>query len=390
MAKNRPGHECGSSPSESWGEVKSAMPISRIRIAREVIRSNFAGLYPDIVRRIGIRPLYANFWVTTRCSGRCRTCTQWREDDHDEMDTRELKDVILRLRKAGVEIIYFVGGDVFLRDDIFELIQFAGELGLRTHLTINAYTVTEDIARALAASKVASLHLSLDTLTDDFDEIRGVKDASGKVLTALRLLMNRASSQLHLGITTTIMKRTIPAVPEVVRFALSNNLTVVFNLINFTHHFFATDFSREQYELDPENRKALTALIEWLKQKRLEHPRLMPRLDHLAWICRYFDDPHQRKMPCFQTLLKVCIRPNGDIRPCCSMETAGNLRMQEIDDILRSEQYIALLKKALSKDCPGCSCRYTLNLDLSPISWIREIGLRLGMVRRKRSDLELV
>jgi MoaA/NifB/PqqE/SkfB family radical SAM enzyme len=121
------------------------------------------------------------------------------------MDTRELKDVILSLRKAGVAIIYFVGGDVFLRDDIFELIQFAGDLGLRTHLTINAYTVTEDIARALAASKVASLHLSLDTLTDDFDDIRGVKDARGKVLTALRLLVNRASSQVQLGIATTTL-----------------------------------------------------------------------------------------------------------------------------------------------------------------------------------------
>jgi len=364
------------------------MPISRLRIAQEVIRSNFAGLYPDIVRRIGIRPLYANLWLTTRCSGQCQTCAQWRQNEHDEMDTREVKNLMLRLRKAGVAIIYFVGGDVFLRDDIFELIQFAAKLGLRTHLTINAYTVTEEIARALAASGVDSVHFSLDTLTADFDEIRGIKDAPAKVLTALRLLMNQAGLRLQLGITATIMKRTIPAVPEVVRFALANNLAVVFNLINFTHHFFATDFSREQYALDPENRKALAALVKWLKQRRLEHPRLMPRLDHLAWILRYFDDPQQRGTPCFQTLLKVCIQPNGDIGPCCSMETAGNLRLREIDDILRSEAYIALLKKALAKHCPGCSCRYNLNLDLSPVSWMREIGLRLRMVRRSKSDPE--
>jgi len=62
------------------------------------------------------------------------------------MDTQETKDVILRLRKAGVAFIYFGGGDVFLRDDIFELIRFAEQLGLRSHLTINAFTVTDEIA----------------------------------------------------------------------------------------------------------------------------------------------------------------------------------------------------------------------------------------------------
>lgn len=361
---------------------KPTMSIPWFRIAREVLRSNLAALHPGVLRQIGIRPLYANFWVTTQCSGRCQTCTQWREEADDEMDMQETKDAMLRLRRAGIVFIYFVGGDVFLRDDIFELVRFAEQLGLRSHLTINAFTVTEDIAKALLASKIASLHLSLDTLTRDFDHIRGIKDASGKVLHTLNILQQGGNSPIRLGITTTIMKRTIPAVPDVVRFALADNLTVFFNLINFTHHFFATDFSREEYELSSEDRRSLAALVSWLKQKRIEYPQLMPRLDHLDWISAYFEDCQQRKPPCFQTLLKVCVRPNGDVRPCCSMETAGNLRAQAIEDILRSEPYLALIRKALLKDCPGCSCRYALNLDVSPRSWIREIGLRTKMLRQ--------
>jgi MoaA/NifB/PqqE/SkfB family radical SAM enzyme len=305
------------------------------------------------------------------------------------MDTQETKEVIFRLRKAGIAIIYFVGGDVFLRNDIFELLRFAEELGLRTHLTINAFTVTEDIARALLASKIASLHLSLDALTGDFDQIRGIQDASGKVLHALRLLQKGGNSPIRLGITTTIMKRTIPTVPGVVRFALANNLTVYFNLINFTHHFFATDFSKEQYELSPEDKRSLAALVSWLKQKRIEFPHLMPRLDHLEWITGYFQDRQQKNTPCFQTLLKVCVLPNGDVRPCCSMETAGNLRTQAIEDILGSELYVALIRKALLKDCPGCGCRFPLTLDANPMSWIREIGLRMrwrgGLSESRRS-----
>jgi MoaA/NifB/PqqE/SkfB family radical SAM enzyme len=358
--------------------------VSRARIAGEILRSNLARMAPGMLSHMGIRPLYANFWVTTRCSGRCRTCTQWRQEADDEMPTEMAKDVIFRLREAGVRIIYLVGGDVFLREDIFELIRYAGELGLRSHLTINGFTVTEETARALAASGIASVHLSLDTLTEDFGRIRGIQDASGKVLRALDLLRN-GGGPIRLGITTTIMKRTIPAVRDVVRFALANNLTVFFNLINFTHDFFATDFSREQYELNGEEKRALAELVAWLKQKRVEYPRLMPRLDHLDWIGKYFEDRHQKKTACFQSLWKVCVRPNGDVRPCCSMEIAGNVRTGEVAEALRAERYLELVRKALAKDCPGCSCRYTLNLDVSPMSWLREVRLRAGMTWRKGS-----
>ncbi len=303
------------------------------------------------------------------------------------MDTRTAKDVILRLREAGVRIVYFVGGDVFLREDIFELIRYAGRLGMRSHLTVNGFTVTETVAREVAASGITSVHVSLDSLTGDFDRIRGIGDASGRVLRAVELLRN-GGGRMRLGISTTIMKRTIPAVRDVVRFALANDLTVFFNLINFTHDFFDTDFSRQQYELNGEERRELAGLLAWLKRKRVEYPRLMPRLDHLEWIGKYFDDRHQKRTACFQTLWKVCVRPNGDVRPCCSMEIAGNVRTGDVAEVLRSERYLDPVRKALAKDCPGCSCRYTLNLDVSPLSWAREIGLRAQMAWMKESAAE--
>lgn len=358
--------------------MRQAPGIPWLRISKEVLRCNIAGVYPDIIDEVGITPLYANFWVTTRCSGRCKTCMQWQDDRLEELGTEELKEIIYRLKKEGVFIIYFVGGDVFLRNDIFELIHFAAGLGLRAHLTINAYTVTEQIARALNASGIASLHLSLDSLNHDFDDIRGVEAASKKVLNALRLIQKYRDHRMSLGLSATIMKCTAPSVKEVVEFALQNNLTVFFNLINFTHDFFATDFSKEQHHLDPYEKEQLYELVQWLKQRHLEHRGLIPRLDHLEWILKYFSDYHQKGTPCFQTLLKVCVRANGDVRPCCSMEITGNLRKHSLKDIVRSEQYKGLLKKALNKDCPGCSCRYTLNLDVSMVSWFRELLNRFG------------
>lgn len=354
--------------------------IPWLRLAKEVARCNLAGVFPGILDRVGITPLYANFWVTTKCSGRCRTCKQWEDETTEELSTREIKEIILLLKDAGVLIIYFVGGDIFLREDIFELIHFTTQLGLRVHLTSNAFTVTEEIARALKASNLTSLHLSLDLLGDEFDDIRGVQEASRKVLHSLDLLLKDGNPRLKLGLTSTLMRATLPGVKEVVELGLRNHLTIYFNLINFTHDFFATDFSRSQYQLDRQDRENLQGLVQWLQQKHLSYPGLLPRLDHLEWISAYFQDYRQKGTPCYQTLLKICLRPNGDVRPCCSMETPGNLHRQPLKDILASEGYRALLKKALKKDCPGCSCRYTLNLDVSLVSRLREYWRRLQMV----------
>jgi MoaA/NifB/PqqE/SkfB family radical SAM enzyme len=359
--------------------MRQSSHIPWLRVAKEILRCNIAKVYPDILDEVSITPLYANFWVTTRCSGRCKTCTQWQQEAHEELGTQELKETIYNLKKEGVFIIYFVGGDIFLRKDIFELIRFATELGLRVHLTVNAYTLTEEIAKALQVSGTSSIHLSIDSLDHDFDDIRGIEGAAKKVLNSLKLLHKHRDHGMSLGLSATIMKDTIPSVKEVVCFAIQNSYTMFFNLINFTHDFFATDFSREQYNLEPQEKKELQDLVHWLKQKHMEYPMLIPRLDHLEWIGKYFSGYQQKGTPCFQTLLKVCVKANGDVRPCCSMETTGNLRKQTLKDIVRTEQYRGLLKKAIKKDCPGCSCRYTLNLDASMASWFRELLHRFGM-----------
>jgi MoaA/NifB/PqqE/SkfB family radical SAM enzyme len=366
--------------------INASPQVSWVRLAREVLRCTIAGAYPPLLRWIGIRPLYANFWITTRCSGRCKTCTEWQEENHEEWTTEEIRETLMLLKKNGVRIVYFVGGDIFLRDDLFELLHFAGELGLRIHLTINAFTMTKKIAEDLMVSPVSSIHLSLDALSGDLDELRGIQDAAKRILHSLRLLRESNGSRVQLGLTTTVMKYTLPSIREVVRFAIDNDLTVFFNLINFSHHFFKTEFSREQYGLNATEREELHELVEWLMERHREHPHLIPRLSHLNWIRDYFDDYRTQWPPCYQTLLKICVRPNGDIRPCCSMETAGNLHQEELRTILRSKEYQALLRKALLKECPGCSCRYTLNLDASLLSHIEEVLLRwrIGKNREKR------
>lgn len=355
--------------------------MGQIRVIKEIVRSNIIGLAPSFLNRIGSSPISATLQITSRCTSKCKTCTHWTVKEHNELTTKEWKEVILSLKANNVVSICFSGGDIILREDIFELISFCTNNSLRVGVTLNGYTVTEKIAKSLMQTNINSISLSLDGLGDKFSEIRNVSNASDKVRQTLRLLEKFNQGRTKISIGMTVMRSTIDSIKDVVTFGIQNNLPIGFSLIHFTHYFSDTPFSREQYQLSQTERNKLHEQVLWLARMHRKYPKLCPNSVVLEYIYNYFHDYYQKRTLCYQTLLDPCIQPNGDVRPCCSMESVGNVREQDIKQILKSDKCIALLKKTLLKDCPGCSCRYSFNLRVSILAHIREYLFRLGVVK---------
>jgi len=63
-------------------------------------------------------PIDVHIDVTYRCNERCVHC-YLDHDDHGELSTSEIKDVLKQLADAGVFFLTFSGGEVFLRRDFF-------------------------------------------------------------------------------------------------------------------------------------------------------------------------------------------------------------------------------------------------------------------------------
>ncbi len=354
---------------------------SKIRVVKEIIRSNLIGLFPTLLNWRGYSPISTSIQLTSRCSSKCQTCTHWEVSTHDELTTEEWKHVILSLKNKNVLFIGFSGGDIILREDIFDLISFCTSKALHVGITLNGYTVTEKIAKSLMETNINSISLSIDDMGDRFSEIRNVSNASDKVIETLRLLkkFNRGCTKISLGMT--VMRSTIDSIKDVVNFAIQNNLPVGFSLIHFTHYFSDTPFSRGQYQLNETEKTKLHEQIRWLAKIRSSYPSLIPKLVVLEYMYKYFDDYYQKNTLCYQTLLDPCIRPNGDVSPCCSMDPVGNVKEQDINQILKSDRCITHLRKSIFKDCPGCSCRYPFNLLVSMRANIREYLLRFGVVK---------
>ncbi len=98
-------------------------------------------------------PLSVHLDLTYRCNEHCVHCYLDHED-HGEMNTAEIKDVLDQLAAAGVFFLVFSGGEIFLRTDLFELIEHARSLMFCVKLKTNGFMIGDQ-----EADRLSSLHL---------------------------------------------------------------------------------------------------------------------------------------------------------------------------------------------------------------------------------------
>src|SRR5580692_3383560 len=105
-------------------------------------------------------PLNVQVDVTYRCNERCVHCYLDHED-HGEMTTAEIKNTLDQLADAGVFFVIFSGGEVFLRPDFFELIEYARRLTFHVKVKTNAFMIGPKEADRLRDLQVHGVQVSV-------------------------------------------------------------------------------------------------------------------------------------------------------------------------------------------------------------------------------------
>jgi MoaA/NifB/PqqE/SkfB family radical SAM enzyme len=118
-------------------------------------------------------PLVCNYYLTLRCNARCSFCDIWQEPDRRLADPEEVLRNLSQLRRAGVRIVDFTGGEPLLHPDLPSFLREAKRQALRTTVSTNALLYPRR-ARELAGL-VNLLHFSIDAVRPDLhDRLRGI------------------------------------------------------------------------------------------------------------------------------------------------------------------------------------------------------------------------
>ncbi|ELR72981.1 radical SAM domain protein [Fulvivirga imtechensis AK7] len=118
-------------------------------------------------------PVLCNYYVTYRCNAKCGFCDIW-ERPSPYIDLYSAMANFRDLKKLGVKVIDFTGGEPLLHRDIDRLLAEAKGQGFITTLTTNCLLYPK-WAKKLKG-KVDMLHFSLDSpVRQEHDQSRGVE-----------------------------------------------------------------------------------------------------------------------------------------------------------------------------------------------------------------------
>lgn len=130
----------------------------------------------------------AYIYLTTECNLRCPHCYMDAGlKKEEELTTEEIKKLLVVLKKLNYTHITYTGGEIFLRDDLCEILEFSKKLNLKNILLTNGILINRFI--------IEKIYLFIDEIQisiDGYDEqsnskIRG-KDNFVKALEAIELL----------------------------------------------------------------------------------------------------------------------------------------------------------------------------------------------------------
>ena len=169
-------------------------------------------------------PVLANYYVTYRCNAKCGFCDIW-EQPSPMIDLKDAERNLDDLKRLGVKIVDFTGGEPLLHPRLHELLKMAKDRGMRTTVTTNGLLYPKRAAQLKGL--VDLLHFSIDApYPDAHNASRGVR--------CFDKLMESIEVALRLGerpdLLFTVTNESYPYLDTIYeRFARPNGLTLIVN-----------------------------------------------------------------------------------------------------------------------------------------------------------------
>ena len=154
-------------------------------------------------------------WTTTRrCNLHCMHCYS---DSFDkpypgELTTAEGKTMLESFAAFGVPVLLVSGGEPLYREDLFELAEYAHELGIRTTLSTNGTLITPEVAQHIKDSGFGYVGISIDGIGPLHDKFRGKRGAYDAAIQGIR---NCSAVGQRVGLRLTLTRRTVENLPAI-------------------------------------------------------------------------------------------------------------------------------------------------------------------------------
>jgi AdoMet-dependent heme synthase len=301
--------------------------------------SNLMQEVSDRALRLGI-PLSVQVDLTYRCNERCIHCYLDHED-HGEMTTAEIKALLEQLAEAGVFFLTLSGGEILLRKDFFEILEYARGLSFCVKLKTNAILIREKEAEHLRSLGVHSIQVSIYSHRPEMhDSITKIPGSLERSLKAIRFLR---SYGLKVTIANVLMLQNLQDYPGVRALAKELGVEVTIDP-TITPKM---DGDRSLLALNVDH----TALRELFRDQAL-----VGDAEEFCAPPPPVSEDDLDGLPCSAGHTACYVSPYGDVYPCVQFPLpCGNVRRARFLDIWRHSPELKEVRSIRARDLTSCS-----------------------------------
>ena len=163
-------------------------------------------------------PIRISWLITDRCNLRCKHCylSSSSIPRIPELPTQEVKKIIDKIAESGVFIIYFTGGEPFIRNDFMEILKYTSDSGMNIGISTNGTLLTSKMISKMTHFRITRIQVSLDGATKNTHEFIRGPNTFEKVIHNIKELVNYG---FNVGITTVIHRKNLHELKDIMLLA---------------------------------------------------------------------------------------------------------------------------------------------------------------------------
>lgn len=314
--------------------------------------TNLAYYFSEALEKPFAKPYWTYISLSHKCTYSCQMCEVVKILKDFELSQETVKKVFSDIAQwQGEHNVVLTGGEVFLREDIFEIIKDGCDKKLTIEAVSNGALIDEAIASKIVSSGLKNIAISIDgakSKTHDYVRQQGSFDKAVKAVSHLVEAKKKLGRGPQISVWTTIMKENLEELYDIV--LLAENLGVeclVYHPVIVSQD----DMQNTSLEAPFWIQKGKMGLLKKQIDKILSYQEdkgLVAFLhDPYLWI-KYFEGALLKKDWKCNPFVFLNIGPDGEVRSCGN--SFGNVIYEDLDSCLSTQA--AFKARRQMRACP--------------------------------------
>ncbi len=172
-------------------------------------------------------PLNVTIELTNHCNLKCIHCYRIEDRTREELTTIEIIKLLDQLREEGTLFLTFTGGEIFTREDIFDILFYAKENQFAFYLFTNGTLLTPEKAEKIAEVSPLRVEFSLyGASPETYERVTEVPGSFKNIIKGIELLK---ANGVKVYLKSPLMNVNFPEYKKLIAFVKNLGMEIAFD-----------------------------------------------------------------------------------------------------------------------------------------------------------------